>query len=221
MNLKRLRGIAAVALITLAAALLAGCSNSMAGGVDSSSRMATLSLSVTGIPNDYAEQFENSYPAARNASSRSITPDNPYTPDSTELTFYLTGTSETGKKIDGADAIQVTLTKIGDTDEYELSGTSGTITLPSMSWNLVLTAYKDTAKAEPVLWGFCSVDLRNGSGTATFKLSPENLTTAGSVKITGKFKPNNNVASYTMGIYKKDSASEKLDETTETYSGDG
>ena len=33
MNLKRLHGIYAVALITIAAALFAGCSNSMAGGV--------------------------------------------------------------------------------------------------------------------------------------------------------------------------------------------
>ena len=219
MNLKRLRGIATVALITIAAALFAGCSNSMAGSVDGDYQMATLSLSATGIPNDYAAQFEKSYPTAAKAVSRSITPNKPFSPDAaanpdgTTLTFYLTGTSETGKKLDGTDAIEVELTKAGD--EYAIKAKDGgvDVTLPSMSWNLVLTAYTDgSAKTEPVLQGFCSVDLRNGSGTASFKLSPENLTTPGSVKITGKFKPNDNVASYTMGIYKKTSASEKIDE---------
>lgn len=226
MNLKRLRGIATVALITIAAALFAGCSNSMAGSVDggSETRMATLSLSATGIPNDYAEQFAKSYPTAANAASRSITPNAAYTPESIGLTFYLTGTSETGKKIDGAEAIEVTLTETATgSGEYTMveTATNQNVTLPSMSWNLVLTAYKDAAKAEPVLQGFCSVDLCNGSGTATFKLSPENLTTPGSVKITGKFKPNDNVASYTMGIYKKTSAGEALNEKSETYDGDG
>ena len=228
MNLKRLHGIYAVALITIAAALFAGCSNSMAGSVDSGTGMAMLSLSATGIPNDYAAQFEKSYPTAAKAASRSITPDKPFSPDAaanpdgTTLTFYLTGTSETGKKLDGTDAIEVVLTKAGDEYTIKKAGGTADVTLPSMSWNLVLTAYTDgSAKTEPVLQGFCSVDLRNGSGTASFKLSPENLTTPGSVKITGEFKPNDNVASYTMGIYKKTSASESLDETSETYNGDG
>ncbi|MDE5799329.1 MAG: hypothetical protein K2H73_10015, partial [Treponemataceae bacterium] len=184
MNLKRLHGIYAVALITIAAALIAGCSNSIAGSVDSGTGMATLSLSATGIPNDYAAQFEKSYPTARNVAARSITPDTPYTPNTMGLTFYLSGTSETGKRLEGADAIEVVLApKSGSTDVYEMTAADGTaVTLPSMSWNLVLTAYKDAAKAEPVLQGFCSVDLRNGSGTASFTLSPENLTTSGSVK---------------------------------------
>ena len=95
MNLKRLRGIATVALITIAAALFAGCSNSMAGSVDGDYQMATLSLSATGIPNDYAAQFEKSYPTAAKAAARSITPDKPFSPnatanpDGTTLTFYL------------------------------------------------------------------------------------------------------------------------------------
>ncbi|MDE7290901.1 MAG: hypothetical protein K2N58_02545 [Treponemataceae bacterium] len=231
MNLKRLRGIATVALITIAAALFAGCSNSIAGSVDSGTGMATLSLSATGIPNDYAAQFEKSYPTAAKAAARSITPDKPFSPDAatnptgTTLTFYLTGTSETGKKLDGTDAIEVELTETSaGSGEYAIKAKDGgvDVTLPSMSWNLVLTAYTDgSIKAKPVLQGFCSVDLRNGSGTASFKLSPENLATPGSVTITGKFKPNDNVASYTMGIYKKTSASESLDETSETYGGDG
>ncbi|MBD5411477.1 MAG: hypothetical protein HDR51_01845 [Treponema sp.] len=218
MNLKRLRGIATVALITIAAALFAGCSNSMAGSVDGDYQMATLSLSATGIPNDYAAQFEKSYPTAAKAVSRSITPDKPFSPDAdanpdgTTLTFYLTGTSETGKKLDGTDAIEVELTKAGDEYTIKKAGGTADVTLPSMSWNLVLTAYTDgSAKTEPVLQGFCSVDLRNGSGTASFKLSPENLTTPGSVTITGNFPPYDNVATYTMGIYKKTSASELID----------
>ncbi len=214
----------AAALTGLAVALIAGCSNSMAGSVDGGeTRMATLSISATGIPNDYAEQFAKSYPnaarnvAARNVAARSITPDTPYKPNTTGLTFYLSGTSETGKKLDDTE-VSLAL-KTGSTDEYEFGST---VTLPSMSWNLVLTAYTDGAtKAKPVLRGYCSTDLRNGSGTATFKLSPENLTTPGEVTITGKFKPNGNVASYTIGIYKKNSASEKVDEVPATYSGDG
>lgn len=215
MNLKRLHGIYAVALITIAAALFAGCSNSMAGGVDSGTGMATLSLSATGIPNDYAAQFEKSYPTAAKAASRSITPDTPYTPADTTLTFYLSGTSETGKKLDGTDAIEVVLTETAaGSGKYTIKAKDGNVdvTLSSMSWNLVLTAYTDgSSKTEPVLQGFCSVDLRNGSGTASFTLSPENLTTPGSVTITGNFPPYDNVATYTMGIYKKTSASELID----------
>ncbi len=224
MNLKRLRGIMAAALTGLAVALIAGCSNSMAGSVDGGeTRMATLSISATGIPNDYAEQFAKSYPnAARNVAARSITPNKPYKPTDTGLVCYLTGTSETGKKLNGSDAIKVVPTQVGATNEYALAaddGGTGTITLPSMSWNLVLTVYKaytDEDDNEPVIQSFCSVDLRNGSGTATFKLSHENLTTPGEVKITGKFPTYDNVDSYTMGIYKKNSASEAVNETPVT-----
>lgn len=218
MNLKRLRGIATAAFITTAAVLLAGCMNDMAGSVEGDSRMVTLSLSATGIPNDYAEQFAKSYP---NAGSRSITPNDPYKPGSAGLTFYLSGTSETGKKL--AD-MEVTLKlKDGSTTEYEFDTTGGDVSLPSMSWNLVLTAYTDgSTKAKPVLQGFCSVDLRNGSGTATFTLSPDNIATPGSVSITGKFNPYSNVASYTMGIYKRTSMSEAVDEQADVaLTGDG
>lgn len=220
MNLKRLRGIATAAFITTAAVLLAGCMNDMAGSVEGDSRMATLSLSATGIPNDYAEQFAKSYPNSGSA-SRSITPNDPYKPGSTGLTFYLSGTSETGKKL--AD-MEVTLKlKDGSTTEYEFDTTGGDVSLPSMSWNLVLTAYTDgSTKAKPVLQGFCSVDLRNGSGTATFTLSPDNIATPGSVKITGKFNPYSNVDKYTMGIYKRNSASEAVDEQADvSLTGDG
>lgn len=237
MNLKRLRGIAAAALTTIAAALFASCSNSMAGSVDGGSnvRMATLSLSATGIPNDYAEQFEASYPNAAKAAARSILPDDPYdigkvgdsTSQSENLTFYLSGTSTTGKKLKDT---QVKITAKAGTDPvvYEYAKADGTsISIDSMSWNLVLTAYKkydgqDATTNEPVLQGFCSADLRNGSGTASFTLSPENLKTPGTVEIKGSFKPYGNVDSYTMGIYKKDSASGKIYEEKVTgVTGDG
>ena len=223
MNLKRLRGIATVALITIAAALFAGCSNSIAGSVDSGTGMATLSLSATGIPNDYAEQFEKSYPTARNVAARSITPNDPYdisktedaTSQSNKLTFYLSGTSATGKKLKDTQ-VKVVAKVDSNPVVYEYTKMdNSSVSIDSVSWNLVLTAYKsytDADNNEPVLRGFCSIDLRNGSGTANFTLSPENLTTEGSVKITGKFYTHDNVASYTMGIYKKDSTSEKMDE---------
>lgn len=151
---------------------------------------------------------------------RSILPDDPYTPDSAGLTFYLSGTSTTGKKL--ADKEVTLKLKDGSTDEFEFDTTAGPVTLESRIWNLVLTAYTDGAtKAKPVLQGFGSVDLRNGSGLVSFTLSPEGLTTPADITITGKFKPNNNVSSYTMGIYKKNSVSEAIDEKIETYSGDG
>ncbi len=200
MNFKRLRGIATVAFTTIAAALLAGCMNSMAGSVDSSSRMATLQLSATGIPNDYDIAFENSYPTAR-----SITPDNPYKPNDTTLTFYLSGKSTTGKTL--ADTKVELVEKTPGTGVY---GFVGKVTLPSMIWDLELTAYTDYP-SKPVLHGYSWVDLRNGSGTTSFTLSPENLRTPGSVKITGGFYSNDNVDSYTIGIYKKDSPGESVD----------
>lgn len=227
MNLKRLRGIATVALITIAAALFAGCSNSMAGSVDEDSnvRMATLSISATGIPNDYAEQFAKSYPTAAKAASRSITPNDPFdignvgnsATQSENLTFYLSGTSATGKKL--ADTQVKVAAKAGSSPVvYEYTKMDGSpVSIDAVSWNLVLTAYKsytDATTNKPVLRGFCSIDLRNGSGTANFTLSPENLTTEGSVKITGKFYTHDNVAKYTIGIYKKDSTSEKIDESS-------
>lgn len=220
MNLKRLRGIATVALITIAAALFAGCSNSMAGSVESGSnaRMATLSLSATGIPNDYAEQFAKSYPTAAKAAARSITPNDPYeiTDDGT-LTFKLSGKSETGKVL--ADT-QVYLKATTDTTVvdgktviiYNFYSDNSTppsaVTLDAMSWNLKLVAY-DGSKA--VLQGFCSVDLRTGSGTAKFTMGTEGLDTEGSVKITGTFVDTDDAAkSFSMGIYRKDTGVELL-----------
>lgn len=216
MNLKRLRGIYAVALITIAAAFIAGCSNSMAGSVDSgtNARMATLSLSATGIPNDYAEQFAKSYPTARNVAARSITPDDPFDiskSDSTDgigqskgLVFKLSGRSETGKV---QNEMVVTIKADSPTRTDDDTGNpvyvfNGDVTLDAMSWNLKLVAYKGT---DAVLQGFCSVDLRTGSGTAKFTMGTEGLTANGTVNITGKFVDEDEAAKfYTMGIYRKD-----------------
>lgn len=202
MNLKRLRGIMAAALTGLAVALIAGCSNSMAGSVDGGeTRMATLSISATGIPNDYAEQFAKSYPnAARNVAARSITPDTPYDVSDGTLTFKLSGKTETGKVL--ADTAVELVTPAVD-GKYDFQKTDGSpVTLDAMSWNLKLVAYDGTAA---VLQGFCSVDLRNGSGTAAFTMGTAGLTTDGSVELGGTIVDASDASLYyTMGIYRKD-----------------
>lgn len=167
------------------------------------SRMATLSLSATGIPDEYFRQ---------ESAGRSILPDTPYTPGSSGLTFYLSGISETGKR--HADE-QVTLKQNGGSYDFD-----GTVKLDNMLWDLTLTAYKDGDKTKPVLRGFCTSDLRSGSGTATFTLSPDNLKTPGSVSITGSFNAYGNVSSYTAGMYKKSGGT--VHETTATgITGEG
>lgn len=206
MNLKRLRGIA-TALITTAAVLLAGCMNDMAGSVDSDSRMATLSLSATGIPNDYAEKLASPSPKEE-GNARSILPDDPYdiggigsgTGQSDGLKLVLTGKSETGKAYGPTD---ITLSET--TAGSKVYDFTETITMDSMSWNLVLTAYADDAKTKAVLVGYCSADLRQGSGTATFVMGTKGLKTPGEVNLGGTFKDTDDAAlSYKAGIYRKD-----------------
>ena len=216
MNLKRLRGIYAVALITIAAALFAGCSNSMAGSVDGNARgVATLSLSATGIPNDYAEQFAKSYPTAAKAASRSITPNDPYDISDTGLTFKLSGKSETGKVLPDTEVELVTPAVDG---AYNFqNSTGGDVTLDAMSWNLKLVAYNSDGKA--VLQGFCSVDLRTGSGTAKFTMGTEGLNTEGNVKIAGTFVDEDDAAkSFSMGIYRKDTGEAVFEDKSGTCS---
>lgn len=199
MNFKRLRGIATVALITIAAALLAGCMNSMAGSVDSSSRMATLQLSATGIPDEYAKEFAAYCEKQQRAASRSILPDDPFEVGDGTLHFVLTGKSETGKTYTKDVALMETAPNSG---VYDFDGA---VALDAMSWNLVLTAYSDEAKTKSVLIGYCSADLRNGSGTATFVMGIAGLTTPGSVDISGTIVDDQKkVKAYTAGIYRKD-----------------
>lgn len=206
MNLKRLRGILTAALITTAAVLLAGCMNDMAGSVEGDSRMATLSLSATGIPNDYAEKLASPSPKEE-GNARSILPDDPYdiggigsgSGQSDGLKLVLTGKSETGMTYGPTD---VTLTAGTTPGTYDFAET---ITMDSMSWNLVLTAYADDAKTKPVLVGYCSADLRQGSGTATFVMGTKGLKTPGEVALSGTFVDTDDAAlSYKAGIYRKD-----------------
>ena len=211
MNLKRLRGIYAVALITIAAALFAGCSNSMAGSVDSGRGMVTLQLSATGIPEEYAKEFAAYCEKQQRAASRSILPDDPFDiggigagdgKQSDELVLVLTGKSETGMTY-GPEV--VTLNTGVTVDGKTVYDFNETVAMDAMSWNLVLTAYSDAAKTKPVLVGYCSVDLRNGSGTATFVMGIAGLTTPGTVSIEGTIVDTDDAAtSYTMGIYRKD-----------------
>ena len=201
MNFKRLRGIAAVAFTTIAAALLAGCMNSMAGSVDSSSRMATLQLSATGIPEEYAKEFAAYNERQQRTASRSILPDKPFEVGDTTLNFVLTGKSETGKTYTKDVVLVETANGSGVYDFDEI------VALDAMSWNLVLTAYSDAAKTKPVLVGYCSADLRNGSGTATFVMGIAGLTTPGSVSISGTIVDAQKIVkAYTAGIYRKDNA---------------
>lgn len=219
MNFKRLRGIAAVAFTTIAAALLAGCMNSMAGSVDSSSRMATLQLSATGIPDEYAKEFAAYCEKQQRAASRSILPNDPYdignigvTPadgsenQSKDLVLVLTGKSETGMTYGPKE---VTLDTGTTVDGKTVYGFNEKIAMESMSWALVLTAYKNyndaTKTGDAVLRGYCSVDLRNGSGTATFVMGIAGLTTPGSVDISGTIVDDQKIVkAYTAGIYRKD-----------------
>ncbi|MDE6068680.1 MAG: hypothetical protein K2F89_06990, partial [Treponemataceae bacterium] len=159
MNLKRLRGIYAVALITIAAALFAGCSNSMAGSVDSGRGMVTLSLSATGIPEEYAKEFAAYCEKQQRAASRSILPDDPFDignigtagNQSTSLVLVLTGKSETGMTY-GPEV--VTLSTGVTVDGKTVYDFNETVAMDAMSWNLVLTAYSDAAKTKPVLVGY-------------------------------------------------------------------
>lgn len=215
MNFKRLRGIAAVAFTTIAAALLAGCMNSMAGSVDSSSRMATLQLSATGIPDEYAKEFAAYCERQQRAASRSILPDNPFQVNDTTLTLVLTGKSTTGMPL--ADKT-VTLKATENADVYDFDDP---IALDAMVWNLVLTAYKNynatTKTGDAVLRGYCSADLRNGSGTAKFVMGIAGLTTPGGVTLKGSIVDEKDISMfYTMGIYRKDNLKDAGGDTTPT-----
>ncbi|MBD5438401.1 MAG: hypothetical protein HDR37_07550 [Treponema sp.] len=215
MNFKRLRGIYAVALITIAAALFAGCMNSMAGSVSGGENrgVATLHFSATGIPEEYAKEFD-AYNDRLNA--RTILPDNPFdiTTDNT-LVFVLEGNSAG----DTYGPQKVVLVSIGqdsnnrDAYDFMIPGTPNTaVAMDPKLWTLTLTAYVSDASAgalgyddtKPVLQGRTIVDLRNGSGTATIQMGIGGLPTPASVTVSGMIVDPNNLASYAKaGIYKK------------------
>lgn len=209
MNFRRLRGIAAVAFTTIAAALLAGCMNSMAGSVDggASRGVATLHFSATGIPEEYAKEFD-AYNDRLNA--RSILPNDPFdiTADEPGLVFVLEGTSA-GDTYGPQEVVLVPPASGTGGYDFMLPGTPTTpVAMDAKLWTLTLTAYKtdsgsyDTDK--PVLRGRTIVDLRNGSGTATIKMGIGGLITPASVTVSGMIVDPDNLASYAVaGIYKK------------------
>lgn len=215
MNFKRLRGIYAVALITIAAALFAGCMNSMAGSVSGGENrgVATLHFSATGIPEEYAKEFD-AYNDRLNA--RTILPDNPFDiKTDTTLVFVLEGNSAGDKY----GPQQVVLVSIGqdannrDAYDFMIPGTPNTaVAMDPKLWTLTLTAYVNTAATgdpvyddtKPVLQGRTIVDLRNGSGTATIQMGIGGLPTPASVTVSGMIVDPDNLASYAKaGIYKK------------------
>lgn len=209
MNFKRLRGIYAVALITIAAALFAGCMNSMAGSVSGGENrgVATLHFSATGIPEEYAKEFD-AYNDRLNA--RTILPDNPFdiTTDTT-LVFVLEGNSAGDTY--GPNKV-VLVAPAGGTGGYDFTlPDSSPVAMDPKLWTLTLTAYVSDAAAalgydatKPVLQGRTIVDLRNGSGTATIQMGIGGLPTPASVTVSGMIVDPNNLASYAIaGIYKK------------------
>ncbi|MDE7392486.1 MAG: hypothetical protein K2M90_08530 [Treponemataceae bacterium] len=216
MNLKRLRGIASVALITIAAALIAGCSNSIAGSVDGGvdAGKALLHFSATGIPEEYAKEFD-AYNERLNA--RTILPDHPFdiTTD-TDLVFVLEGNSAG----DTYGPQQVVLASIGkdannrDAYDFMIPGTptNTAVVMDQKLWTLTLTAYKSDTESvplgydpnRPVLQGRTIVDLREGSSTAIIQMGIGGLPTSASVTVSGMIVDPNSLASYAMaGIYKK------------------
>lgn len=210
MNFKRLRGIYAVALITIAAALFAGCMNSMAGSVSGGENrgVATLHFSATGIPEEYAKEFD-AYNDRLNA--RTILPDHPFdiTTDTT-LVFVLEGNSAGDTY--GPQKVAL-VAPAGGTGGYDFTlPDSSPVAMDPKLWTLTLTAYVSDASAgalgydatKPVLQGRTIVDLRNGSGTATIQMGIGGLPTPASVTVSGMIVDPNSLASYAKaGIYKK------------------
>ena len=204
MNFKRLRGIYAVALITIAAALLAGCMNSMAGSVSGGENrgVSVLHFSTT-LPAEYAKEYE----AYDGLNPRSIMPDTPFDINA-GLAFRLEGKSANGNAY---PSTEVKLVSIND-GVYDFQLTNGDpVVLDSMLWNITLWAYElnatnnppyDTSK--PVLVGRTVVDLRDGSSTATIVMGISGLDTVAPVTVYGTVKDTDNVANYyTAGIYTK------------------
>ncbi|MFC1239301.1 hypothetical protein ACFGOO_07675 [Treponema vincentii] len=183
MRLKK-SSIAVLAALTM---VIAGCSHGLGGRMSGDGTTAsTVTFSVTDIPPEYNDMINQ----ARNPATRSILPDSPFD-FSSGLNFVLTGTSNSGKKID-------TTVSVSNSPPYTFS-----VDLDPYVWDLTLTAYKgpktDNKKA---LIGHCTIDLTKGNGAATFQMSIKGLTTPGTVKITGSVTDTDLICdSYEIGIY--------------------
>lgn len=183
MRLKK-SSIAVLAALTM---VIAGCSHGLGGRMSGDgTATSTVTFSVTDIPPEYNDMINQ----ARNPATRSILPDSPFD-FSSGLNFVLTGTSNSGKKID-------TTVSVSNSPPYTFS-----VDLDPYVWDLTLTAYKgpktDNKKA---LIGHCTIDLTKGNGAATFQMSIKGLTTPGTVKITGSVTDTDLICdSYEIGIY--------------------
>lgn len=183
MRLKK-SSIAVLAALTM---VIAGCSHGLGGRMSGDgTATSTVTFSVTDIPPEYNDMINQ----ARNPATRSILPNAPFD-FSSGLNFVLTGTSNSGKKID-------TPVSVPNSPPYTFS-----VDLDPYVWDLTLTAYKGpVADNKKALIGHCTIDLTKGNGAATFQMSIKGLTTPGTVKITGSVTDTDFICdSYEIGIY--------------------
>ena len=178
--------------------VLAGCQNGLMGRVaEDGNAESTVTFSVSDIPTDWARMIEQ----AKNPASRTIMPSTHFQLNDGDLTFILSGRSNTGRELPktGSQSIKPVLT-------HGTSNATFTQLLGAGVWDLTLTAYKgysDGASVfKPVLQGHCTVDISNSNGTATFKMSTDGLTTPATVKVSGVVKDDLGKCShYEIGIY--------------------
>lgn len=209
MTKKMFKGLA---LLTLAftALVFAGCANALitGGNVSGGTGTNTLAIEANNIPSNYAQMIED----AQNGVGRAIYTGNPYNLNSNDengITWILSGVAPNGETFD--DKVVVLANKTGGVSGYNavlkevVDEVQKDVTLTANVWQLTLTAYKaygtEKSHDQPVLRGITSVDLKNGSTTATFNVSTKNLTTPGTVHMTGYFYHNGIVKSYEIGIY--------------------
>ena len=185
MRLKR-SYVAVLAVFTL---FIAGCSNNLVGRMSGDGNGEnTVTFSVTNLPPDYAAMIRE----AQNPTARSILPNAPFDfASSPALTFKLSGSSESGESFSNED--------IGTLTGSGANSRTFTHTLSAHVWKLELTAYFNN---KPVLRGYCTVDLINGSNRAEFNMSTKGLKTPGTVKLSGQLKDDDGICSkYEIGIY--------------------
>ena len=201
--------VAVFAVFTL---FIAGCSNNLVGRVAGDGKgESTVTFSVTDIPANYAEMIRQ----AQNPATRTIyphtAPHDAFKLNDSGLKFKLVGKSNSGDSI----TRDITLTASTDTTA------SFTEPLGPYVWHLTLTAYKgNPSDNKKVLEGYCTVDLTNGNGNATFKMSTKGLTTPGTVKVKGKVKdPDGLCTKYEIGVY--NAYSGKLVEKYQKLDGSG
>lgn len=142
--------------------------------------------------------------ADENRASRSLMPTVRHDLTDSELSFTLSGVSDTGKRI----------------DEMSVDFADGTAAIPldPMFWSLTLTARKETGgEPVPVLRGFSVADMRAGSASVRFVLSSDGLYGDGTVAITGKIPHNGVATKITVGVYKKSAPEQPIPGTVQDF----